>query len=59
MYTSFFAILALVLSSMPFTLAFEFIDIDFTVSAGTDTTIHIINDLPLGYNSFDATFDSY
>jgi hypothetical protein len=59
MYIPQLIIIALALISAPLTLAFEEIDVNSTVIAGTDTTVRIANDLSRGPQSFDGMFDSY
>jgi hypothetical protein len=59
MHPSLLTIVALAFFSAPLTFAFEEVDVNSTVVAGTDTTIQIVNDLSRGPQSFDGMFDSF
>jgi hypothetical protein len=59
MYASIILLLPLVILNLPLSLAFDEINTDSKITAGTNTTIRIVNDLSQGPRSFDAQFDSY
>lgn len=59
MRPTFVQAIALALSSIPFTVAFDKLSFPLTAAANTDVKLHITNDLSSGSSSFDAMFDSF
>ena len=59
MRLTFVQVIALALSSVPLTVAFDDLSFPSTAAANTDVKLHITNDLSSGSTSFDAMFDSF